>query len=227
LRKWLAWIGVIKCKKEKPVSNWPIWFSAILFFLNVEIVVTPYILSGLIELTGHRLRLSAGFWSDIEMCWWIYFSIWLAREKISNFGKSRLKDIFRSKKKDRFLIAKVKNFFREHVIENFDLENYRGDKIFKALSESLKEYGYSANFLFVFIFSLVPGYWVISLMVCRVTRWISLYMILLAGNFIKNYFFAYVFEMVGFWGLMIIIVTALILTSFMVKRILGRVGRKL
>lgn len=220
LIKWLVWI-----KEHK--RDWPLFVSAIIFGLNTELVVTPYILDGLLGLSGRELRFWAGAWSTIEMPWWIYFSIWLAKEKMKNLGRSRLIDIFRPQEKDYFWLTKFKELFNKYIIEKFDLENYRSDRLFRAISDYLRGYGYLANFIFIFIFSLIPGYWVLALMVCRITRWWSLYAVLFVGNFLKNYFFAYVYELTGFWWLLALIFLTLIFVGIMIKKIVINLGEKL
>jgi len=74
---------------------------------------------------------------------------------------------------------------------------------------------------------LVPGYWIIALMVCRITKWTSLYLVLLAGNFLKNYFFAYVYELVGFWNLLVLTLAILFFTGYIIKKTLMGLGPKL
>ena len=220
LKSWLAWLRENK-------ENWPVLVSIVLFGLNVELVVTPYILDGLMGLSGRKLRLTSGAWSTPEMCWWIFFSIWIAREKMKSISKLKLGDIFKPVVDDYWLLARAKDIFSKHVIEKFDLENYKSDKFFKALSDSLRNYGYPINWLFIFVFSLVPGYWIIALMVCRITKWTSLYLVLLAGNFLKNYFFAYVYELVGFWNLLVLTLAILFFTGYIIKKTLMGLGPKL
>ena len=219
MKKWLIWL-------REHREDWPIFVSIIVFFLNIEIVVTPYILAGWIGLEGYNLRFMAGIWSTVEMPWWIYFSAWLPKEKMGGVGKSRLRDIFKPKSDDRFWLIKLKVFFNKHIVEKFDLENYRSDKLFKIIAGHLKDYGYLTNSVFILIFSLVPSYWVVALMVCRITRWFSLYAILLIGNFIKNYFFAYVYELIGLWWLLVVILIVLVVTGFIIKKILVNLSQR-
>lgn len=220
MRKWLVWI-------REHREDWPTFLSFLILLLNVEIVVTPYILAGLIGLHGEILRRIAGVWSTAEMCWWIYFSVWLTREKMENVGKSKLRDVFKTQESDHHLLIKAKKFFRKHILENFDLENYKGDKLFKIISKSLRDYGYLTNCFFIFIFSLLPGYWILALMMSRITKWTSLYLVLLVGNFLKNYFLAYVYELIGFWWLLVVTTLVLVAVGFVVKRSIGRIGQKL
>ena len=221
LSRWLNWI-------REHRRDWPILVSTILFLLNVEIVVTPYILANLLGLDGRELRLVAGTWSDIEMCWWIYFSVWLANEKMRRVGRPRiLKDILKPKDGDKWWLARSKGLLNKYIVEKFDLENYKSDKFFKALSDSLKGYGYLPNVLFIFIFALVPGFWALALMVCRITKWMSLYAVLMLGNFLKNYFFAYVYELIGFWWLLALIFLVSAVTAFITKKVVINIGGKL
>ncbi len=145
---------------------------------------------------------------------------------MQNIGRSRLLDIFQPREIDYWWVKKIKELSNKYIIEKFDLENYRSDKLFKIISESLRNYGYFSNSAFIFIFSLIPAFWILALMVCRITRWTSLYAILLVGNFLKNYFFAYIYELIGFWGVLSLILTLLVIVSFVVKKIAVNLSKK-
>ena len=60
----------------------------------------------------------------------------------------------------------------------------------------LRIFGYTLGWLFVLFVSAIPfpGIWIPGLAVCRKNGWKFGYLALFIGNFIKNYFYAYVWE---------------------------------
>lgn len=226
MKKWLTWL-------KNRNKDWPILISLIVASLNIELVVAPHILNGIFGLTGDNLRLSAGMWSSVEMFWWVFFSGWLFKEKIRKLSavseaidlgheaidKFDIREILKPKPNDPYLILKLKGLAQKHI-EDFDLYNYQEDKTFLALFGFAKGLGYFFTCLFVVFIALLPLFWIFSLMICRLTGWRMAYFSLFLGNFIKNYFFAYIYELIGFWMLLLLFIAAVIIFGYMAKKVM-------
>ena len=224
LRRWLTWL-----KDHR--KDWPVFISLIVFCLNIELVVTPHSLKGTLGLSGRELRLAAGAWSSVELCWWIWFSFWLFREKIRKlasvnkaielgrefFEEFSLQDFFKPKLNDPFIVRRVKTVIYKHI-RDFDLDTYQEDGAFMELFGFAKGVGYFFACSLVFIFGLMPLFWLFGLMMCRMVGWRMAYVALFVSNFIKNYFFALIYEKIGFWWLFMAFVLLVMIISAVIKR---------
>src|SRR3989344_4314139 len=139
-------------------SNWPFLVAFIVATLNTEFAI-PFVLVGIFELTGHNLSLAAGIWASTELCWWFWFSGWLYREKIRKISTvAEAIDISQKAAKgfdlreflgpnlgDLYPVVLVKDFARNHGIENFDIDNYQDNPIFI----SIRRFGYIISCVFI------------------------------------------------------------------------------
>lgn len=224
LKEWFAWL-------RKHRKDWPIFVALIVICLNIELVVTPHILKGIFDLSGQDLAMSAGIWSSVELGWWIFFSIWLFKEKIRkltsvdkaiNLGKEVIEDvnwdkIFEPASRDSFPIRRGKEFIRNHI-RDFDLAKRQEDTGFMIIFGFARGLGYILACLLIFAFALLPLFWTIGLMICRLVGWRMAYAALFSGNFIKNYFLAGVYERIGFWWLLFGFILMAVVIGFIVKR---------
>lgn len=222
MEKCLGWARI--CRKD-----WPIFVSVVVGFLNTE-VATPFILKGILGLNGRSLGVAAGMWASTELCWWIYFSGWLYKNKIRrlttvneaiDLGKAikefDWKEFLLPKKGDPYFIAKTKNFIKKHSIDNFDPENYKNNRFFDSLIGVLKGFGYIFTCGFIFVMGFLPLWWVFALMVCRLLKWRLAYLILFASNFLKNYFLAFIYEKIGFWWWIALFALSVFAMSYVFK----------
>jgi len=225
LKKWLAWI-------RKHHKDWPIFISIMIGFLNTEFV-TPFILRGIFRLTGIGLRIATGTWASIELCWWNYFSGWLYENKIQHLGpvvevinmKEAAKEFdwkkfLLPKKGDPYLVVKIKDFIRKHSIDNFDQDNYKNDNFFVSLVGVLRELRYVFTCSLIFVMGLLPVWWILALMVCRVLKWRLAYLALFTSNFLKNYLLAFIYEKIGFWWWIALFILSVIVMSYILKAII-------
>jgi len=208
-------------------KNWPFLVAFIVMCFNTEFAI-PFILVGIFDLAGRSLSIAAGMWASTELCWWNWFSGWLYKEKIRkmesvaeaiNIGQEAVKrfdlgEFLKSKPGDLFIVAKVKEFARKHGVDNFDLDNYQDNPVFIAS----RRLGYTLSLMLVAIFGFLPLFWIIALMICRMTKWKMAYMLLFACNFFKNYYLAYFYEQIGFWWFILCFVAFAVLVSYLTKR---------
>ncbi|OGM99943.1 MAG: hypothetical protein A3B91_04885 [Candidatus Yanofskybacteria bacterium RIFCSPHIGHO2_02_FULL_41_29] len=212
-------------------SNWPFLVAFIVATLNTEFAI-PFVLVGIFELTGHNLSLAAGIWASTELCWWFWFSGWLYREKIRKISTVAeaidisqkaakgfdLREFLRPNLGDLYPVVLVKDFARKHGIENFDIDNYQDNPIFIAI----RRFGYIISCVFIFIFGLLPLFWILGLMVCRATKWKLALALLFISNFLKNYYLAQVYEKIGFWWFALFFVAFILTMSYIVKSIIKK-----
>lgn len=180
------------------LQNWRVKLSAVVIVLNLELVVIPWILIWLFELSGPALRNAAGSWATVEMCWWVYFSGWASREagKLQQVVGVReaTSEFVEEVKEDT--VVKIEEFIEDHTFRKFDLERLKGSRPYIFSVRIIKAFGYTFGFLFVFFLSAIPfpGVWIPGLAFCRKNNWTFGYFALFTGNFMKNYFYAYVWE---------------------------------
>lgn len=231
MKKWLIWI-------RRHREDWPIFLSIVIGFLNTEIV-TPFILHGIFKLSGKTLGLAAGTWASTELCWWNYFSGWLYQNKLRkinavteviSIGEAAKefdwRNFLQSKKGDPYLFATIKDFIRKHSIDSFDPDNYKDDNFFNSLMSGLKAFGYILTCILIFVMSLLPLWWILALMVCRLLKWKLAYLALLVGNFLKNYWMALVYDKIGFWWWIMIFILSVIIMSYILKIIVKKFKQK-
>lgn len=232
IREWMSWI-------REHRKDWPVLVALMVFCLNIELVVTPYILGGLFGLSEKKLRIAAGSWSSVELVWWIWFSIWLFREKIrKNKTVNQAIEIGRDfvdnftwqeflvkKPGDSFLVRNFKDIVAKRVKE-FDLDNYKDDGAFMVLFGYAKGLGYAFCCLLVFVFGLMPLFWILGLMICRLVKRRFTYLALFISNFIKNYYFAVLYERIGFWWLLAAFILMVIMVSFILKKFMNILRNK-
>lgn len=225
LKRWLIWI-------REHRKDWPAFVSIVVGVLNIE-VATPFILKGIFGLSGSRLGTAAGIWASTELCWWIWFSGWLYKNKIRqlttvndaiNLGQEAKKEFdlrkfLLSKKGDPYLIARIKDFVRKHSIDNFDPDKYRDDHFFIRLVHALKIIGYILTCGLIFVMGLLPLWWIFALMVCRLLKWNLAYLALFVSNFIKNYWLAFIYEKIGFWWWITLLLLSIMGMSYVLKMI--------
>jgi len=187
------------------LKNWRVKVSAIVIAFNVEIVVIPWILIWFLDLSGSVLRNVAGIWSTIEMCWWVYFSSWAPSQA------SRIKSVaeaielgkevgpeFVSEAKDTDSAKKIEEFISEHTVDKFSIDHWQNSRPYIYSMAILKAFGYTLGWFFILILSAIPFpvLWIPGLVLCRKNGWRFGYSALFMGNFIKNYFYAYIWELV-------------------------------
>lgn len=222
MKKWLNRI-------RKYRGDWPIFVSIVVGFLNTE-VVTPFVLRGILKLSGIKLGVAAGTWASIELCWWFYFSNWLYENKIRklatineaiNLGKAvkefDWREFLEPQKGDPYFVAKVKGFIKKHSIDNFDLDNYQDNNLFTSLVGTLKGFGYLLTCSLIFMMGLLPLWWLFALMICRLLKWRLAYLVLFTSNFLKNYLLASIYEKVGFWWWIGLFVLSVLFISYVFK----------
>lgn len=228
MKKWLGWV-------REHWSDWPIFVSIVIGFLNTE-VATPFIFKGILDLSGGALGAAAGTWATAELSWWFYFSGWLYNNKIRklasikeaiNLGQEAKEFDFRKfllpKIGDPYFIVKIKNFIRNHSIDNFDYDKYQNDHFFNNLVNTLKVFGYILTCGLVFIMGLLPLWWIFALMVCRLLKWRLASAALFTGNFLKNYYLALIYERVGFWWWITLFFASVLIMSYVFKMIVKNV----
>ena len=230
MNKWLNWI-------REHRKDWPIFFSIVIGFLNTE-VATPFILRGIFGLNGKALGVAAGMWASTELSWWFYFSGWLYKNKIRklaaikeaiDLGQEAKEFDFRKfllpKRGDPYFIVKIKDFIRNHSIDNFDPDKYQEDHFFNNLINALKVFGYILTCSLVFIMGLLPLWWIFALMVCRLFRWRLAYAVLFIGNFLKNYWLALIYDKVGFWWWITLFFVSALFMSYIFKKIVNNIKK--
>lgn len=228
MHKWFLWL-------RKYRKDWPILVSTIVGFLNTE-VATPFILRGIFGLSGNNLGIAAGSWASTELCWWNWFAGWIYRDKIQKLStvqeaislKQEAKEFdFRKfllpKKGDPYFIVKIKDFIRNHSIDNFDPDKYEDDRFFNNLVSTLKVFGYLLTCGLIFIMGLLPLWWILALMVCRLLRWRLAYIALFSSNFLKNYWLALIYDKVGFWWWITLFFVSVVVMSYVFKLIVKNV----
>lgn len=227
MKKWLSWL-------RKHRKDWPVFVSLMVICLNIELVVTPRILRGIFGLSGHDLGMAAGFWSSAELLWWIWFSLWLFKEKIRKlasvnqaievsreiFDDFDWQEFLKPRPGDSFLLWRLKNMAYRHIRE-FDLDQHQKDGAFMEILGFAKGLGYVLACFLVAIFGLMPLFWILGLMICLSVKWRMAYAALFVSNFIKNYFFAALYEEIGFWWLLGAFVLMVFVVSFVVGRLMN------
>lgn len=219
------------------LKKWPVRLSLVVALFNVEFVVIPLILVGLLGLVDTVLRFTAAIWSTVEMSYWIWFSNWLDGEaqkvpsvsKVINVSQEVVSEIV-DDVKDRGYISispSIDKILKEHSVDNFYYGNYQNNQIFKLLVSLMISLGHILSCVLIFFLSLLPTIWILGLMLCQVPKkisgriWKMGYISLLVGNFIKNYSFAYVWEHFGFmWYLLILGLGAMGFIFWFVKGLL-------
>ena len=129
-----------------------------------------------------------------------------------------LREFLRPNLGDLYPVVLVKDFARKHGIENFDIDNYQDNPIFIAI----RRFGYIISCVFIFIFGLLPLFWILGLMVCRATKWKLALALLFISNFLKNYYLAQVYEKIGFWWFALFFVAFILTMSYIVKSIIKK-----
>lgn len=171
---------------------------------NIEIVVIPWILIGIFKLSGLVLRNTAGIWSTVEMGWWIYYLSWSSREgaKIKSVAEAielgeEVGPEFVSEVQETDAVKKIIEFVDDHTVGKFDIEHWKNSGPYVCTMAVLKVFGYTFGWLFILFVSAIPfpGIWIPGLVVCRKHGWKFGYVALFVGNFIKNCFYAYVWEL--------------------------------
>jgi len=181
------------------LGNWRVRISAIVIAFNIEIVVIPVILIGILRLSGSVLRNVSSIWATVEMCWWVYFSGWVPKEaaKIKQVAEAielgkEVGPEFVSEAKDTDSARKVEEFVAGYTLGKFDFEKWKDSWFVSAL----KFLGYTFGCLFILFISAIPfpGIWIPGLAICRKNDWKLGYAALFIGNFAKNYLFAVIWE---------------------------------
>lgn len=192
--------------RDKPANikqllrNWRVKVSAVVICLNLELVVIPWILIGMFDLSGSELRNAAAIWSSIEMGWWIYFSGWVPRaaEKLKQVAdvKEATSELVEEVKED--VEKRIEEFVEEHTVNKFDFDFWKDSKSYIFLITALKAFGYTLGWLFILFISAIPfpGLWIPGLALCRKHGWTFGYSALFLGNFVKNYFYAFIWELI-------------------------------
>lgn len=178
------------------------------------------------------LRIAAGTWASVELCWWNYLSGWIYKNKIRKLDtvnevinmSEAAKDFdwrkfLLPKKGDPYFVAKIKDFIRKHSIDNFDPDNYKDDHFFISLIGALKSFGYLLTCGLIFVMGFLPLWWIFALMVCRLLRWKLAYVSLFVSNFIKNYLLASIYEKIGFWWWIVLFLLLAVIMSYILKMI--------
>lgn len=208
-------------------KTWRVRVALCVWAFNIELVVIPMILMGILGLSGYTLRVTAGVWASVEMCWWIYFSGWISRaikrveavaEAVSS-GKEVVPGIL-IEAKETASYKKVGEFVKEHVIEQFDLSNLKKSKILFFIAFLLEVFGYTIGLSFIFVLAVFPffGIWIIALATCRQKSWKMGYAALFLGNFTKNFFYAYLWEIIWPYRLVLFAVVGFVITTLLVYK---------
>lgn len=205
----------------KLLRNWRTKLSAVVIAFNIEIVVIPWILIWIFKLSGPVLRNTTGIWATVEMSWWIYYSSWAPNEaaKIKSVAEvielgEEVGPEFVSEVQETDAVKKIIEFVDDHTVGKFDIEHWKNSGPYVYTMAVLKVFGYTFGWLFILFVSAIPfpGIWIPGLAVCRKQGWKFGYVALFIGNFIKSYFYAYVWEMLWpyrfymFGGLFLIVV---------------------
>jgi len=190
---------------------------------NIELVVIPWILILVFNLFGSALRITAGIWATCEMCWWVYYSSWASSNasKIKSIAKAielgeEVGPEFVSEVQETDAARKIIEFIQGHTLEKFDANHWQDSMAYVYIAGMLKLFGYVLGWLFILFIASIPfpGVWIPGLVISRRNNWKFGYLALFAGNFMKNYFYAYIWELFwpyrpylfGFIGLIIVFV---------------------
>ena len=182
MQKWL---------KEKPIR-----FAILIGVLNMETVVIPFILKGLLCLSGWPLKSAATLWASAEIVFWYWFAGWAierikeskpVREAVA-ISKENMPEIKDKKSGIRNidLVKKMEEWVNEYIIEPFNPENQKARNLFLFI----KGCGYIFGLPVMFIFGLVPGFWIPALIFCRAISSKTGFAAIVLGNIVKNIFFA-------------------------------------
>lgn len=226
-------MGEIKPNDNEPkglkdiFKAWRVRVALCVWFFNIELVVIPMILMGILGLSGYTLRVAAGIWASVEMGWWVYFSGWISRaikrieavaEAVSS-GKEIVPEII-TEAKETASYKKIGEFVKEHIVEEFGLENFKKSKVFLFVLFLLGAFGYTIGWLFIFVLAAFPffGVWIPALAICGKKDWKMGYAALFLGNFTKNFLYAYLWEIIWPYRLILFAVVGVIVATFLVYK---------
>ena len=173
----------------KWINEWPVRWAILVLILNMELVVIPIILKGMLGLDGWYLKTAAMFWATGEIYFWYWFSGWLAvkmknhqevRDAIG-IGKEAIPEV-----KNSISYRRADQWIRKNIIDRFDPNKYQKGRI----NLFLKGCGYIFGLPLFFILGLIPCLWVFGITATRIKNWRLGFWFLILGNMLKNIGFA-------------------------------------
>lgn len=173
----------------KWISKRPVKLAILVVILNMELVVIPIILKGMLGFEGAELKVTAAIWATGEICFWYWFSGWLLLELKKTKGAIEAIEIGR----EAIPEVKMSNFYyraeewtRKNIIDRFNPDNY--DKKFLYLL--LRGCGYVFGLPTFFFLGLIPFMLAFGIIAIRIKNWKLGFGFLIAGNMLKNIYFA-------------------------------------
>jgi hypothetical protein len=187
---------------KKLGHGWPILTSLGVGFLNMEVVVIPFILIGYFGLWDVGLKITAVCWATCELMYWYWFSGWLitrtsggqrAVETIKNavdFGRS----VIIPKARKANIIETTQEWIIGQI-NKFNPNKYKNKRIFRFVRKHGRETARRtgkllAGGLLIAVAAVpTPILWVPALAACRTAKWRTGLFCMMIGNAIKNWIF--------------------------------------
>lgn len=173
----------------KWIDKRPVRLAILVVILNMELVVIPIILKGILGFGGVELKIAAAIWATSEICFWYWFSGWLLLElKKSKEGKEAIeigKEAVPEVKMSDFYY-RAEEWVRKNIIDRFNPDKYEK----KFLYLLLKGCGYVFGLPTFFFLGLIPLMMAIGIIAIRIKNWKLGFGFLIAGNMVKNIYFA-------------------------------------
>jgi hypothetical protein len=184
----------------------PVRMAMVVAILNIELVVIPFFLKGLLGLSGWSLKIITVAWATSEIFFWIWFLDWVvARIKetepvqeaidLSKEIAPQLKNSFA----DHPFAGRVEDLIKRHLIDKFNPEKYKRKKLFTII----RRCGYVLGLPFLFCLGLFPfGIWILGIVIAKISQWRLGLVAVVLGNAVKAGLYAtgydHLWEWLGF-----------------------------
>ena len=192
-------------------KNWGFVSSALVLFLNVELVVMP-VLVFLTNIRGNLFFYIASICATSEQFYWYWVplqrfkeavasKVTLAAQKptitkiIKEFHERGLAvSVITLARLIENAVSDIARFIANHVLKITEIDNFVKSKKFCLIIFVAKWFGYAGLCGFMFILGCTPGvWWIAGLAYCRSRRWFVGILFLAAGNILKTYYWSLVF----------------------------------
>ncbi len=179
------------------LNEWPVWCAIIVGFLNMELVVIPFILKGWLGLTGSSLNWAAAVCSTAELSFWTPFAFWVIKKTktheqvnevivVSKVAGPRLKEVV----KKTGYVHWAESWVEDNLVSRFSPKSQ------ERVIAWLKRLGIFLGWLVVLFLGSIPVFWIGALIFCCLRRWWWGFVALFTGNIIKNVSFAWMWDFI-------------------------------